>query len=336
MFCPKCGTENPEANKYCRTCRENLQLVSQAMKKRLPVMIVSKLDAALERLSERYRRDSILFLVFSVWAPIATAIIAASKNPSTRPVGLFLGALGFLIGLLLSLWSYLAYKRSLTLGERLESGDFVTGSTTSRTAHSLGIQTVDLSDSRREPLSQPELQIRFCPTCGAKTRETLKHCRACGADLQALRTAVKPNWWRRALNYQLDRYIKSTSSKSKIRHRAAARFFPAFFFLCWGMLPIFQGKIPLHFFPLFLFPGFVFLVMAGWDYVASRRWVAQEEAVSDKAQMQTSSGGEQMAATNAPTTNELSLPSAQLPLSVTETTTRKLEPVVKDDAATMR
>ena len=64
MYCPKCGTENVETNKYCRACCGNLKVVSQAMKQRLPVVIASRLDQMLDSRSERFRRDSVLsFLV---------------------------------------------------------------------------------------------------------------------------------------------------------------------------------------------------------------------------------------------------------------------------------
>jgi len=48
MYCPKCGTENAETNKFCRACRENLKVVSQAMKQRLPVVLASRLDQMLD------------------------------------------------------------------------------------------------------------------------------------------------------------------------------------------------------------------------------------------------------------------------------------------------
>jgi len=61
MYCPKCGTENAETNKFCRACRENLKVVSQAMKQRLPVMLASRFDQMLDSRSERFRRDSVIF-----------------------------------------------------------------------------------------------------------------------------------------------------------------------------------------------------------------------------------------------------------------------------------
>ena len=31
MFCPKCGTQNPEKGKFCRTCGTDLAPVSEAL-----------------------------------------------------------------------------------------------------------------------------------------------------------------------------------------------------------------------------------------------------------------------------------------------------------------
>jgi hypothetical protein len=58
MYCPKCGTENAETNNFCRACRENLKVVSGAMKQRLPVLLASKFDQMLDSRSERFRLDS--------------------------------------------------------------------------------------------------------------------------------------------------------------------------------------------------------------------------------------------------------------------------------------
>jgi zinc-ribbon domain len=58
MYCPKCGTENAETNKFCRACRGNLKVVSQAMKQRLPVLLARKFDQMIDSRGERFRPDS--------------------------------------------------------------------------------------------------------------------------------------------------------------------------------------------------------------------------------------------------------------------------------------
>ena len=330
MYCPKCGTENPDANKFCRACRESLLLVAQALKKRLPLMIASKLDVALERLSERFRRDSILLLVLGIGFPIVAAV-DSSKRADLN----WQGYLPFLVidslFLLMSRWSYLAYKRSLTLGERLESGKFVSGSPVRSTALALGIQTLDLSETEATVAQAPELQVLFCPACGAKAAEALKHCRSCGTNLHAVRSAVEPSRWRLALNSWLDRYIERRSNKSKIRKDARGMLWMSLLYFVLGVNDVYKGHDPT-----WLLFGFFWLVTALWDRAASRRWFAEAEAASDT---QAASSDEQTAVANAPTTNELILPPAQVPLSVIEATTRKLEPVVnvvKDDALNIR
>ncbi|MCB1024984.1 MAG: zinc ribbon domain-containing protein, partial [Acidobacteria bacterium] len=35
MFCPKCGTKNPNKGKYCRKCGSDLELVSDALSGKL-------------------------------------------------------------------------------------------------------------------------------------------------------------------------------------------------------------------------------------------------------------------------------------------------------------
>lgn len=112
MFCPKCGAENPETNQYCRACRENLQLISQAMKARLPVVIASKVDQILDSRSERFRRDSLLNLLMSL--SVLTGCLISLRNGFP---GLYSETSFYLLMSFAALWSaiheYRAYKRSL-------------------------------------------------------------------------------------------------------------------------------------------------------------------------------------------------------------------------------
>jgi hypothetical protein len=113
MFCPKCGAENPETNQYCRACRESLQVISQAMKSRLPVVIASKVDQILDSRSERFRRDSLLNLLMSL-TTLFGGLISWLKGYS----GPFSAPLFFLPLALVWAWDaareYRAYKRSLS------------------------------------------------------------------------------------------------------------------------------------------------------------------------------------------------------------------------------
>jgi len=106
MYCPKCGTENAETNKYCRACREDLRVVSQAMKQRLPVMLASKFDRMLDSRSERFRRDS----VFCVLASLILLVVELSDSSGKlNALWVLLSPTLFLFGV----FDYLAYRRSL-------------------------------------------------------------------------------------------------------------------------------------------------------------------------------------------------------------------------------
>ena len=107
MYCPKCGTENAETNKFCRACRENLKVVSQAMKQRLPVVLASRFNQLLDSRSERFRRDSLLYFLIGF---LSIAVGLSGDDGIVYGVfSLIIPCYFFLIGV----WSYLAYRRSL-------------------------------------------------------------------------------------------------------------------------------------------------------------------------------------------------------------------------------
>lgn len=49
MYCPHCGTQNLPETRYCRSCGQDLRLVSQAITKSLPLVIAQKVDDAIDR-----------------------------------------------------------------------------------------------------------------------------------------------------------------------------------------------------------------------------------------------------------------------------------------------
>jgi hypothetical protein len=53
MFCPKCGTQNPETGKFCRTCGTDLGNVSAALSGNLPASIT---DAGVAEIHYRHKR----------------------------------------------------------------------------------------------------------------------------------------------------------------------------------------------------------------------------------------------------------------------------------------
>ncbi len=288
MFCPKCGTENSDTTKYCRACSESLLIVAQAMKKRLPVMIAGKLDAALEQSSERFRRDTFIFLICGVGMLITT--IGWRQDSWTSWLNPFFTLWFFLGGGL----SYLIYKRSQKLSKKLQPDQLIFSSKTD--------------------LPKSQLQILFCFACGAKAEESTKHCRSCGADLQAVREAVEPRGWRAALNSLFDNFVLRANNKSQIPQVAQAMFYCAWFFLVIGIPNTYFYRDPAYlFFSLMCFTNWF------WDRTASRRWFGEDEK----------NGIESLADQSVPITNELALSSAKPALiSITEETTHHLEPVI--------
>src|SRR2546429_2614206 len=116
MYCPKCGSENDDGTRFCRGCGENLKVISQAMTKRLPVILASKVDAYLERKNERLRRDSIIGAVAGcLWLLFGVRSLVTGVGT----VKLFPIVCGCLI-LLWALWEHMVYKHSLATDSKME------------------------------------------------------------------------------------------------------------------------------------------------------------------------------------------------------------------------
>jgi len=120
MYCPQCGIQNDDETKFCRGCGENLKVISQAMSRRLPVILASKMDAYLERKNSRIRRDSIynffggcLFIFIGLYSVISTGGFWSSSW--------YFAVVGFFM-LVWSLWDHMVYKRSLSLDVRVVRG----------------------------------------------------------------------------------------------------------------------------------------------------------------------------------------------------------------------
>ena len=88
-----------------------MKVISQAMTRRLPVILASKVDAYLERKNERLRRDSIIAaFAGSLWLLFGVrSLVAGTGSGAGFPivVGCFL--------LLWALWEHVVYKHSLSL-----------------------------------------------------------------------------------------------------------------------------------------------------------------------------------------------------------------------------
>ena len=113
MYCPQCGLQNNDDTKFCRSCGENLKVVSQAMTRRLPAFLVRKMDAYIERRNAGLRRESIgltilgcLFIFLGFYDVIGNGASWRSEwfNVAFGCFMLFLG-----------LWDHTVYKRTLSL-----------------------------------------------------------------------------------------------------------------------------------------------------------------------------------------------------------------------------
>lgn len=225
-----------------------------------------------------------------------------------------------LTGFLASGWSYLSYKRSLELGEKLEAGKLFADSPIHRTALINGLQTLGLAAPSPEDQSKGKFQVFFCPSCGVKEKNSLHHCGSCGADLRALRKAIEPSQWELWLNSKLDPHIERVGDKSLISRNVKVMLGLGGLYLLMGLSDFFQGRSSITMLVL----GIACLLVGLWDRAASRRWFPREEKDLEQT------GALANDDLSVPTTNELALPTAfsSPSISATEETTRRLEPVV--------
>jgi zinc-ribbon domain len=70
MFCPKCGTQNPETGRFCRSCGADLGNVSAALSGNLP-----KPHAMLDRKGKPFNWESAIAKIFSGLAFLIVALI---------------------------------------------------------------------------------------------------------------------------------------------------------------------------------------------------------------------------------------------------------------------
>lgn len=64
MYCPTCGVENNQKDaRFCRNCGADLQAVSRALRKSLPVQIANTLDSYLANRYQQNLRSGVVNLV---------------------------------------------------------------------------------------------------------------------------------------------------------------------------------------------------------------------------------------------------------------------------------
>ncbi len=290
MFCPRCGTENLETNKYCRNCREDLQLVVHAMSNRLPVLLFTKIDAALDRKSERFRRDSALWLLASICFCLNAVLGYPSPGEGHYQIIMFsLSVISCGYGLFISIWSYLAFRHSLLVGREifLPNNDSVSAAH-NRIVNSLQTDTSSvetlrlpvpnateqttrkLSDTTCEAGAFTEVNYSCCSSCGAESSSDLKFCRNCGANLKLLRKITRSGRFQTWLNSKLDQYIKAKSTHEIGYGSSAMLFLMAVMYLAIAVSKIAITGIDWAFlyYAAFLFS---FLIIGAWDYLYYRR-----------------------------------------------------------------
>jgi len=119
MYCPKCGIQNNDETRFCRSCGENLKVISQAMSRRLPVMLASKMDSYLERKNSRIRRDSLYSIFSGSIFTISGLYLAFTTGDWAR---YFVFVVIGCIALVWGLWDHMVYKRSQSLDVRVLRG----------------------------------------------------------------------------------------------------------------------------------------------------------------------------------------------------------------------
>jgi hypothetical protein len=113
MYCPRCAEQNIDDAKFCRACGEDLSVIAQAMARRFPVSLLSKMDAYLERKNERLRRDSMLGFFFgTVFLFLCLYHLLVQREGLSLNVGLTLAM--STLTYLWAAWDFLVYKRSFS------------------------------------------------------------------------------------------------------------------------------------------------------------------------------------------------------------------------------
>jgi len=286
MFCPNCGTENLEEMAYCRSCGDDLKIISQAMKKNLAVAIVSKLDAVIENESERLRRDAIFAGFGGVIGTILVIFLSSSIGSVETIVIIIFAALFLLSGI----WSYLLYSRMREL--ETKSLNMPVGGPFSFLDDSQGKEPRNVNEVTAKKLStesdsQERLVSIHCPRCGVQNSENVPYCRSCGCSLdlspspQGLERYL-PTFLVNKLDYAITKYKEMTITQHKEltpfkNHWVILAVAAVFIYLAItsGLESEWAGMTISLFFVVST------LVTGTWDYVAYRRRLEKDEESLD-------------------------------------------------------
>ncbi len=276
MYCPKCGAQNQEDLAYCRECGEDLKIISQAMKKHLPIALVSKLDAVIEKKNERFRRDAVLNALAGTVFLVSAVFILFGGNFFTYfnlPILLF--AIGTLFS---SCWSFLAYRRSLELKIKPADVKFLP-SYISPVESASGTSEAETNKLFADNNSQAA--SIYCPRCGVKNLGNVLYCRDCGTTLDF---GVRPQGMEKYLPgfivNKLDAQIEKneeTDHKPRYKSGWGLVMITSLFLFC-AVMQVGEGNWQLAL--IYLVLGFVFPIGQGWELVAYRRKLERENKSS--------------------------------------------------------
>jgi zinc-ribbon domain len=115
MYCPGCGTETSENQKFCRSCGMGLQMISQAVAKHLSTADSS--GPPVEREASKLRRMStLLWGMAAVFVGMAL-IVVGKQFPYYDWIGL-IGVLVLLLGAFVATYGILSHLRQITSPSR--------------------------------------------------------------------------------------------------------------------------------------------------------------------------------------------------------------------------
>ena len=116
MFCPKCGIQSDDEPRFCRSCGEDLRVISQAMSIRIPAFLANKMDAYIERQNQRLRTQWIGYLVMgAIFIFVGFYEVTGGASWASEWFNLAFGSFMLFLGL----WDSIVYKRSLSTEVRI-------------------------------------------------------------------------------------------------------------------------------------------------------------------------------------------------------------------------
>lgn len=260
MYCPKCGASNRDDLAFCRECGENLQVISQVLKKHLPFSLLSKIDSAIERKDERLRRDSILntavgaaLLISTIFAPFG-ANFFDFLNIAVFLFGVFSVSYGG--------WQFLTYRRSLELASA---------------SRNLAVEdqtaSIELFHDENVAVTMLEsVQVAFCPNCGTANQRNLAFCPSCGAkfDFRFEPKGLEKYLPRFVLRKLDAAVIKNEQSPFKPQYKSGRTLLiVAFVYLVNIVLQGWSGNWGAM--AIYLISGLALIISGAWNLIAYRR-----------------------------------------------------------------